>query len=632
MKRDLRALYKPRGKDARKRGRAQTLDGGTSEALRANSAIRLSSVPSTPLGRDTMDISEGADRQRPQTGGHQTPPAPEFSKVQDVTPPEKDETRVDDLMSDNELAETPHAQKVIDESIESLQQPRYHNDSVDLESLQDEGRRVNYTKPFTFNSVHGQEEVTGDAEPLACETSRNQQEVAEDTELFDPESSPNQEMLAEDAEPFALDERQDQEEAMDVDEAQAVRNKAYLAFDCEEEDDYTDGPARFVLAVDGIKHCAALLMTYELSKKIQKAIHRHRKYLRAENAGISQRQSLSRLENGVRREISSCSTRLAILEEENRLDSEDGRKLGKQLETLELMLSDVQGRREAVLADVEFQARQLWSLQAAANVGLKEAFICANLMERVEEESEPESERLDVHQEYENFCRKLETAHGEYFEFAGPPLDTNTEHLEIPPASEEEQARQEVINALWAAKETLDLARRDFEERKNIRAREFQANQAAADRGEPTTDATPDDFDVRWVVRYGELTRDLINAEAAYAEIKRSAFEAGVPLPFEDNETVCEAMEEDDGVGYTISKEQELVASVPSPTVRRWLDKVPEGVEVGSPSFGDGGRSQSDEWEAEEVGISDSVSLVAEGRERARIDRWRKACVGEKQE
>jgi hypothetical protein len=102
-------------------------------------------------------------------------------------------------------------------------------------------------------------------------------------------------------------------------------------------------------------------------------------------------------------------------------------------------------------------------------------------------------------------------------------------------------------------------------------------------------------------------------------------------LPFEDNETVCEAMD-DEGLGYTISKEQELVASVPSPIVRRWLDKVPEGVEVESPSFGDRGRSESDEWEAEEVGISDSVSLVAEGRERARIDRWRKACVGEKQE
>ena len=445
-----------------------------------------------------------------------------------------------------------------------------------------------------------------------------------------------QEMLAGDAEPFTFDQAQGQEQAMDVDEeAQAVRNKAYLAFDCEEEDDYTDGPARFIPAVDGIKHCAALLMTYDLSKKIQKAIHGQRKYFRVENAAVSQRHSLSRLENAVRQEIDSCETRYSILGEKGLYFSEEAEKIVKQLGNLRLMIDDVRARRQAVLADVEFQARQLRSLQAAANAGLEEAFICANLMEQ-EEESEPESEKLDVHQEYEIFCRKLEIANAGHSDghsdVSVPPLDTNREHLEVPPPSEEEQARQQVINAIWAAKETLDQARRDFEQRENIRAREFQANQAAADRGEPTTDATPDDFDVRWVVRYGELTRDLINAEAAYADVKRSAFEAGVPLPFEDNETVCEAMDEDDGVGYTISKEQELVASVPSPTVRRWLDKVPEGGEVGSPSFGDGVRSgsESDEWEAEEVGISDSVSLVAEGRKRARIDRWREKCVPEK--
>jgi hypothetical protein len=212
-----------------------------------------------------------------------------------------------------------------------------------------------------------------------------------------------------------------------------------------------------------------------------------------------------------------------------------------------------------------------------------------------------------------------------------PPLDTSRDYDDdVRAPSEEEQARQEIINTLWISKETLDQARRDFEEREVLRARELQNNMAAADSGEHTTDATPEDFDVRWVLRYGELTRDLINAEAAYADVKRAAFEAGVPLPFEDNETVCEAMD-DEGLGYTISKEQELVASVPSPIVRRWLDKVPEG-EVSSPSFGDAARSDSDEWEAEEVGISDSVSLVAEGRERTRIDRWRKACVADEQE
>lgn len=427
---------------------------------------------------------------------------------------------------------------------------------------------------------------------------------------------------------------QDEEEVqvLTFEEAQAMRDPFYVTFNVEEREDYTQGPARFILAADGVNNCAAMLMTFDLSQAIQEAIHGQREYLRLETAGLFHRQSLWRLEHRVQREIASCNTRLAIMEEEGRLESDDARNQERQLANLELMVSDVQSRREATHTALESQASRLRSLQATVNAHLEDAFVHAHLLAQEEQEPEPEIEEMDLAQEYEAFCRKLENANDNHSDITIPPLDTKREHLKVPPPSEEEQARQQVINAIWAAKETLDQARRDFEEREDIRAREFQANQAAADRGEPTTDATPDDFDVRWVVRYGELTRDLINAEAAYAEIKRSAFEAGVPLPFEDNETVCEAMHEDDGVGYTISKEQELVASVPSPTVRRWLDKVPEGVEVGSPSFGDGGRSESDEWEAEEVGISDSVSLVAEGRERARIDRWRKACVGEKRE
>jgi hypothetical protein len=291
-----------------------------------------------------------------------------------------------------------------------------------------------------------------------------------------------------------------------------------------------------------------------------------------------------------------------------------------------------------VLTDVEVQARKLRSLQAAANEHLEEAFVCANLLVQEEEEPEPETEDLDMAQEYEAFCRKLESVNDETFEDAAPPLDMTGEHLQVAPPSEEEQARQNVINALWASKETLDQARRDFEERDIRRAQELNANKVAAENGESTSDDSPEDFDVRRVQRYREITRALIEAGTAYAETKREAFEAGVPLPFVDTETVCAAMDEDDdGLGYTISHEQELVASAPSPVVRRWLAKVPEGVDVGSPSlgspaFGSERRSEADEWEAEEMEISDSRSMLAEGRERARIDLWRKVCGHSKEE
>ncbi|KAM0709509.1 hypothetical protein Q7P35_003548 [Cladosporium inversicolor] len=591
LKRDFRGLYQSKSK-IKKRDRAQTLDHGLIEALHGESAIPLASVGSTQLVDSEVTRPGTAPALQTEKSGHAFSDAHHGTVV-----PAGDD--LDSPMEDQSDIKRPQSVLRITEATNN-----HGGGSSDIPSDHDqEAVAQNKEVGLLHDNIDSPMETRSDVEEP---TGALDQEIAPEYDEENPEWT--------------------------FEGAQSVRDQVYVSFSTEARDDYTDGPARFMVAQDGVKHCAALIMTFDLSQGIQGAIKGHREYLRAENAGLFHRQSLLRLEDDVQLEISRSYTRLALMQEEGRTESEDAQKLVQQREKLELMLEDVELRRQGVHNEVEFQATRLRSLQAAMNVQLEEAFVCANLMAQEEPEPEPEVENLDVQQEYEIFCRKLESAHDEPFEFAGPPLDTNTEHLEVPPPSEEEQAHQQVINALWAAKETLDLARRDFEEREDIRAREFQANQTAADRGEPTTDATPDDFDVRWVVRYGELTRDLINAEAAYADVKRSAFEAGVPLPFEDNETVCEAMDEDEGFEYTISKEQELVASVPSPTVRRWLDKVPEGMEVGSPSFGDGGRSESDEWEAEEVGISDSVSLVAEGRERARIDRWRQACVGEKRE
>jgi len=415
-------------------------------------------------------------------------------------------------------------------------------------------------------------------------------------------------------------------------EAQALRDNRYITFNSngEEIGDYTQGPARFVLATDGVQDCAVLLMTMNLSARIQEALRMQHAFEQAERAGLRQRQAYMRFEKKIKAEIANSRSKVAAARD---IDAEKEEILQNQLEILELLLDDVQSRRQTVHVHLETQGEELRDVQAAANALIEEAYVCAWLMEDEYEEIDVVPQDLDLETEYAAFLEKLKNANNNDMVAAAPPLDTSRDYDDdnVRAPNEEEQARQEIINTLWVCRETLDQARRDFEEREVLRARELQENEAAAERGEPATDATRDDFDVRWVLRYGELTRELINAEAAYADVKRAAFEAGVALPFEDSETVCNAMD-DEGLGYTISKEQELVASAPSPIVRRWLDKVPEGVEVGSPSFGDGARSDTEEWEAEEVGISDSVSLVAEGRERARIDRWRKACVEEKQE
>jgi hypothetical protein len=415
-------------------------------------------------------------------------------------------------------------------------------------------------------------------------------------------------------------------EPLTFEKAQSLRDRVYTTFGAEEPEDFTDGPVRFVESADGVKNCVAILITYGLSQKIQTALQRQHEFSRIELEGIYQKQSLSRLRSAVHREIANCKARLCGLEDEGRMETEDARKLEQQLTILQLMLPDVEGRRNQVSMHVDAKAEQLRDQQAAVNAHLEAAFICARLIAPHEEEPEPEIEKLEISQEYLEFCQRLERADENIFEDAVMPLDDRRDHMEVPPPTEEEQARQDVINSLWAAKEALDLAHQNFDNREHDRAREYEVNVQASNRGEDTTDDSPEAFDVRWVIRFRDLTRALIEAEAVYADVKRKAFEAGVPLPFTDNESVFEGV--GDETGYTMSKEQELVASAPSPTVRKWLSNMPEGGETGS--VGEEAQLKADEWDAEEVGISDSVSLVAEGRQRSRIDRWQDACLAEK--
>ena len=62
---------------------------------------------------------------------------------------------------------------------------------------------------------------------------------------------------------------------------------------------------------------------------------------------------------------------------------------------------------------------------------------------------------------------------------------------------------------------------------------------------------------------------------------------------------------------------------MPSPKIKVWLIAIPE---LASPSFDERTEEEEDEWEASDIEISDSVSLVAEGAERKKIDNWRRVC------
>lgn len=102
-------------------------------------------------------------------------------------------------------------------------------------------------------------------------------------------------------------------EILTFEEAQSLRDKVYTKFGTAEPEDFTDGPARFVESADGVKNCVALLITYDLSQKIQEALQGQHEFSRIELEGLFRRQSLLRLEDNIHREIFSCKARLCRL-------------------------------------------------------------------------------------------------------------------------------------------------------------------------------------------------------------------------------------------------------------------------------------------------------------------------------
>jgi len=69
--------------------------------------------------------------------------------------------------------------------------------------------------------------------------------------------------------------------------------------------------------------------------------------------------------------------------------------------------------------------------------------------------------------------------------------------------------------------------------------------------------------------------------------------------------------------GYRESMEAAMVAHVDHDSIQKWMQGE------------DDSRNHStecDQWDSRSVDLCDSVSVVAQGRDRKRIDRWRSAC------
>ena len=405
-----------------------------------------------------------------------------------------------------------------------------------------------------------------------------------------------------------------------VDEAAAIREQYYILFaeSGDEEGDYTEGPPRMILTSDGIKTCGALLMTLPLSSKIKNSITALREFNIAKRTADNADDVYRRFGYVLEDEINSHKDRIS---KESTDDEAQKRRLEDELRNLELMLEANRMEQLRLQEGLKYQSKVLRQHQQEVNAELEAAFIVAKLLEPETNPGDVVMEELDLQTEYQKFIADEGSVVGGT-PVTATPLDTSRDHMYAKPQSltPEQQREADLKEAAYEAFWRLHAAREAFDRREMDRTAERAANAEAAALGQPTLDASPEAFDLRWVQKIQELTRELIEAENALSAAKAAAMEAGIDVPVDDR---ASGFVDDVADGYRMSLEQAMIGSVPSPTIKDWVNGIPE---VASPSFNEH-ANEADEWEAEDVEISDSVSMVAQDAgERRRIDKWRQVC------
>lgn len=176
-----------------------------------------------------------------------------------------------------------------------------------------------------------------------------------------------------------------------------------------------------------------------------------------------------------------------------------------------------------------------------------------------------------------------------------------------PQSAEAVAAREEYDEACNRAREA-ELA---FSDRQQVYEQDLHEYGDSAPRTE---------IDLFHVQRNRDLARDLTEAEAVWERARDRAKALGA---LSNNSYQTSNFVDDVDDGYRLSQDPSSKAmKLSRGTIEAWADRIPEE-EIGDY---DESMPDIDDEEAESIGPSDSLSVVATGRQRLHIDRWRSVC------
>ena len=349
---------------------------------------------------------------------------------------------------------------------------------------------------------------------------------------------------------------------------------------------YTDGSSRVILAHDGTRNCHALLLTKDLVANLDRI--------------IKESQSLEQVENDldlVRRKakvaqssIDQLHYLINISENQQEID-----RLTNDIAEREPLLLQICQRRDYLEDENQTLERNLNYVRAQTQDVFERALTDAQLFKS----SDPEQAQ-EVTTPIE-----AETGH------RAPSVMSN-----VVSRSSEEEGRKGIRANLEQSRVELYRAQEAFDTRHQSCDKDRGEYLEAVRAG--MCDLPESEYDRLEVDTIRLITRDLIDAELVHEQVLAQAREHDLISNEFDQES---NFVDDNYDGYRDS--YDTPAAAPNLYfIDYWMNEVEhykDRMEVDA-------ETEVDEWDAKTIGISDSVSVVDQTRNRKRIDRWRQIC------
>ncbi|KAI9808880.1 MAG: hypothetical protein M1827_007155 [Pycnora praestabilis] len=371
---------------------------------------------------------------------------------------------------------------------------------------------------------------------------------------------------------------------------------------------YTDGHCRIIMANDGTKPCLAMLLTEEMVGNITDVLNKSRKVERIEAKREEADQEHRRAETKIElltEDLSECEALPAPQ------DAHKTEQLTNQLANIieeiaqtNSVLPGLLEKKELLEENLKVEKRNLAYLNDELQDLLRDVLTESQLLTSNDTEDEENGEGED---KSDNKKVRGHTA-------TGSLISNDT----LP--SIDELNRRASYHDIGKSREWLELLQDKFDTRYDFYGRDLAEYQQAVEDG--FCDLAQSEFDRIFIRNTSRLTRRLVDAEAAHIEAKTSARALGVTG---NDYALGSDFVSDVDDGYRESFEAETAACVDRSFIEAWIDAV----KAHRHDLPDTPREDPcDNWDACSVEIWESVSVVAEGNMRNKIDEWHCQCCG----